>query len=98
VQIADEAVYSIAAIGCSAMFCARVKRERLHQEHGALRVEMLACIARDTDRVAHVVEAIEEADQVECAVVTLRRRHLERGLCSDPASTARARDVSIDGE
>ncbi len=83
-QIADDAVYSSAAIGLSVMLVEPVvERERFDEQHGAARCEVLAGVAGDPDGVAHVVQAVEEADQVERAVVALGVGDLERRAVGD---------------
>ena len=55
-----------------------VESERLDQQDRAARVEVLLGVAEDPDGIAHVVQAVEEADQVEASVVALGIRLLER--------------------
>ena len=59
------------------LFGAAVDREWLDEKHGASGRETLAGIARRTDRIAHVVQAVEEADEVVLARVRRRGRDLE---------------------
>ncbi len=69
-----------------------VVRERLDDHPGAVRRERLAHVPRRADRVAHVVQAVEERHEVVAgARVSLRRRDLEADAVATPAARARAR-------
>ena len=74
-----------------------VECEWLHQQHGPARLEMLAGVAGDADRVAHIVQAVEEADQVKTAVIALRVGDLEGGAIDDARLVGPGRAVSMDG-
>src|SRR5436190_8974230 len=56
-----------------------VERERLDEQHRVSRLEVLARVPRDPDRVTHVVQAVEEADEVVRTVVLFRARDRELG-------------------
>ena len=75
-----------------------VERHRLDEQHGAAGREVLTRVPGDADRVAHVVEAVEEADEVVRARVLLRAGDPELGVARrrPPPSPAASR-VSIDG-
>ena len=60
-------------------------------------VERLAHMRGRADRIAHVVQAVEEGDEVVGAGKVLGRRHLEAGVAGTPASFAASRARSIDG-
>jgi len=58
---------------------------------------VLARVRGDAHRIAHVVETVEEADQVIGPGEILRSGHPNVVRLSTPASAARSRAVSIDG-
>ena len=74
-----------------------VEGERLDEQDRAVLGEVLAGVAGDADRVAHVVQAVEEADQVEGAGVALGSRRPRRWRGRRRRPPARRRAVSIDG-
>ena len=61
-----------------------VQRERLDEQHHAVVGEMFACMTGCRHRIAHVMQAIEEADQVVGAVVLGRLGDLERRAIGEP--------------
>ena len=56
--------------------------------------EVLPGVSGGADRIAHVVEAIEEADQVELPGVTRRSRDLELGPIAHPGLAGPLRGTS----
>src|SRR5207302_5306435 len=51
----------------------------------AVRLQRLANVRRGTRRVAHVVQAVEECDQIEILLgIFFRRSDLEASVCRDP--------------
>ena len=75
-----------------------VECEWLHQQHGPAWLEMLVGVAGNTHRVAHIVETVEEADQVKTAVIALRVGDLEGGaIDARPSPLGPGVVVSTDG-
>jgi hypothetical protein len=74
--------------GCLEVRDAPVERERPDQERRTVRLEVLAGISGDPDRVAHVVQAVEEADDVVGPRIRLGAGDLERGAVLDPVANA----------
>src|SRR5690242_11006631 len=61
-----------------------VARHRLDDHPRAVRLQRLPDVRRRPGRVAHVVETVEEGDQVEILLrIFLGRRDLEAGICRD---------------
>ena len=56
-----------------------VEGEGLDEQHRAVGLEVFAGVAGDADRITHVVETVEEADEVEGSLVALGVRDLESG-------------------
>ena len=76
----------------------RVDGERLDEHDRAAGPQVLAGVPGGADRVAHVVQAVEEADQVEFARRTRSRwRPGSRRARSPPPRAARSRHVAIEG-
>ena len=63
---------------------AAVQGERLDQQHRPGRCQVLPSVPGGAHRVAHVVQAVEEADQVEQPGVAGRGRHLKPGPPAHP--------------
>ena len=61
-----------------------VQRERLYEQDGAAGFEVLPRVPGGASRVAHVVQAVEEADEVVAAGVLRGRRDLEAGPPGHP--------------
>ena len=74
-----------------------VQGERLHQQHGPAGSQVLPSVPGGAHRVAHVVQAVEEADQVVLPGVAGRVATSNRVRPTTPASAARRRAVSTDG-
>ena len=75
-----------------------VAGERLDDHPGAVGRERLAHVPRGADRVAHVVQAVEERDEVVAVPgIVLGRGQLERDAVGDARGLGRLRARSIDG-
>ena len=62
---------------------ATIECHRLHQEHGSPGLQVFTRVARNAHRVTHVVETVEEADEVVGSRVLLRVRDREVGAVRD---------------
>jgi hypothetical protein len=65
------------------VFCKMIVRERLHDHPGAVRLQRLAHVRRRADRVPHVMQTVEERDEIVTPGIGLGLRHLEAGVGSD---------------
>src|SRR5215831_20555488 len=67
-----------------------VAGEWLHQEHGAIILQRLAGVAGSPDRITHVMQTIEEADQIKVPLGVLLRRGRGEGDATIDASVGGA--------
>jgi len=61
-----------------------VVRERLDDHPGAARIESCFYVRRGTDWIAHVMQTVEEGDQVVGSRIVFRRCALEMGSLRNP--------------